>query len=263
LVHGQAAYILPCLGRIEIDRQGGAEQAVSVEDSTGCMHGSKGMAEPAASTLLSEPAIVAGLAKAMLEPNPKVDWDAWVADYSKIRDAIAETYPEIFHDFNARMWTPGGFRKPNAAAKREWKTPNGKANFTVPDTLTVDPDLPDREGTLRLFTVRSDGQFNTTIYSLDDRFRGVTGDRMVLFMSKADMEARGLQDGARVSAFTATDDGVERRVDGLKVMEYPVPPGCIAGYYPECNPLIPLWHYAKESYVPAAKSIAVRIEGAS
>jgi formate dehydrogenase major subunit len=260
LVHGQAAYILPCLGRIEIDRQGGIEQAVSVEDSTGCMHGSRGMAEPAADTLLSEPAIVAGLAKALLPPNPKVDWDAWAADYSRIRDAIAETYPEIFHDFNARMWTPGGFRKPVAAARREWKTPNGKANFTVPDSLTVDPDLPDRAGTLRLFTVRSDGQFNTTIYSLDDRFRGVTGDRMVVFMSRADIDALGLQDGAKVSAVTATDDGVERRVDGLKVVEYPVPPGCIAGYYPECNPLLPLWHYAKESYVPAAKSITVRIE---
>jgi anaerobic selenocysteine-containing dehydrogenase len=95
---------------------------------------------------------------------------------------------------------------------------------------------------------------------MDDRFRGVTGDRMVLFMSRTDMDARGLQDGERVSAVTATDDGVERRVDGLRVMEYPVPAGCIAGYYPECNPLIPLWHYAKESYVPAAKSIAVKIE---
>ena len=260
LVHGQAAYILPCLGRIEIDRQGGVEQAVSVEDSTGCMHGSRGMAEPAADTLLSEPAIVAGIAKALLPPNPKVDWDAWVADYGRIREAIARTYPEIFHDFNERMWTPGGFRKPVAAAKRQWNTPTGKANFTVPDSLVVDPDLPDHPDTLRLFTVRSDGQFNTTIYSLDDRFRGVTGDRKVLLMSRADMDARGLEDGQRVSAVTATNDGVERRVDGLKVMEYPVPPGCIAGYYPECNPLLPLWHHAKEAYVPAAKSIAVRIE---
>jgi formate dehydrogenase major subunit len=260
LVHGQAAYILPCLGRIEIDRQGGVEQAVSVEDSTGCMHGSRGMAEPAADTLLSEPAIVAGIAKALLPPNPKVDWDAWVRDYSKIRDAIAETYPDIFHDFNARMWTPGGFRKPVAAAHREWKTPNGKANFTVPDSLTVDPDMPDHADTLRLFTVRSDGQFNTTIYSLDDRFRGVEGDRKVLLMSRADMDARGLRDGERVTASTATNDGVERKVDGLRVMEYPVPPGCVAGYYPECNPLLPLWHHAKESFVPAAKSIAIRIE---
>jgi len=262
LVHGQAAYILPCLGRIEIDRQGGVEQAVSVEDSTGCMHGSRGMAEPAAHTLLSEPAIVAGIAKALLPPNPKLDWDAWVADYGRIRDAIAETYPEIFHDFNARMWTPGGFRKPVAAAQRQWKTPNGKANFTVPDSLAVDPDMPDHPDTLRLFTVRSDGQFNTTIYSLDDRFRGVEGDRKVLLMSRADMDARGLRDGERVTASTATNDGVERKVDGLRVMEYPVPAGCVAGYYPECNPLLPLWHHAKESFVPAAKSIAIRIQAA-
>jgi molybdopterin-dependent oxidoreductase alpha subunit len=262
LVHGQAAYILPCLGRIEIDRQGGVEQAVSVEDSTGCIHGSHGMAEPAADTLLSEPAIVAGIAKALLPPNPMVDWDAWVGDYGKIRDAIEETYPEIFHDFNERMWTPGGFRKPVAAAHRQWKTPNGKANFTVPDSLTVDPDMPDRADTLRLFTVRSDGQFNTTVYSLDDRFRGVEGDRKVLLMSRADMDARGLKDGERVTASTATDDGVERKVDGLRIMEYPVPTGCVAGYYPECNPLLPLWHHAKDSFVPAAKSIAIRIEAA-
>ena len=261
LVHGQTAYILPCLGRIEIDRQAGGEQSVSVEDSTGCMHGSRGRAEPAADTLLSEPAIVARIAKATLEPNPKVDWDAWVADYAKVRDAIAATYPEIFHEFNQRMWTPGGFRKPVAAAKREWKTPTGKANFTVPDTLSADPDMPLAPDALRLFTVRSDGQFNTTIYSLEDRFRGVQ-DRNVLFMAGADMARLGLADGDIVTALTAVDDGVERKVEGLRVVEYGVPAGCVAGYFPECNPLIPLWHYAKESKVPAAKSIAIRIERA-
>ncbi|NIA56156.1 FdhF/YdeP family oxidoreductase [Massilia sp. TW-1] len=259
LVHGRTAYVLPCLGRIEIDRQAGGEQAVSVEDSTGCMHGSRGRAEPAADTLLSEPAIVAGIAKAALDPNPKVDWDAWVADYAKVRDAIAATYPEIFHEFNDRMWTPGGFRKPVAAAKREWKTPTGKANFTVPDTLSADPDMPVPADALRLFTVRSDGQFNTTIYSLEDRFRGVQ-DRKVLLMAGADMARLGLADGDIVTASTAVDDGVTRTVEGLRVVEYGVPAGCVAGYYPECNPLIPLWHYAKESKVPAAKSIAVRVE---
>ena len=259
LVHGKVAYILPCLGRIEIDRQNGVEQAVSMEDSTGCMHGSRGRAEPAADTLLSEPAIVARLAKATLPHNPKVYWDTWVADYAKVRDAIAATYPDIFHEFNERMWTPGGFRKPVAAAKRQWKTPNGKANFTVPDGLAADPDLKESAGSIRLFTVRSDGQFNTTIYSHKDRFRGVE-DRMVIFMAREDMDAQGLADGDTVQASTVTDDGVERRVDGLRVVEYPVPAGCAAGYYPECNPLIPLWHYAKESKVPAAKSIAVRIQ---
>jgi len=261
LVHGKSAYILPCLGRIEKDRQASGEQAVSIEDSTACMHGSRGQTEPVASTLLSEPAIVAGLAKATLDPNPKVDWDAWIGDYSKIRDAIAATYPKIFHDFNERMWTPGGFRKPLGAVHREWKTPNGKANFTVPDTLNTDPDMPREPDALRLFTVRSDGQFNTTIYSREDRFRGVQ-DRMVLFMARADMQRRGLNEGDFVSASTAVDDGTPRRVEGLRVVEYPIPEGCVAGYYPECNPLVPLWHYAKDSKVPAAKSIDVRIVAA-
>jgi len=260
LVHGQTAYILPCLGRTEIDRQAGGEQAVSMEDSTGCMHGSLGRATPAASTLLSEPAIVARLAKAVLAPNPKVDWDAWVANYALVRDAIAETFPEIFHDFNARMWQPGGFHRPLGAVHREWKTDTGKANFVVPESLDTDPDMPVKDGALRLFTVRSDGQFNTTIYSLDDRFRGVEGDRMVLFVSPEDLERLGMRDGEIVRARTAVEDGVERWVDGLRLRAYPIPVGCVAGYYPECNPLIPLWHYAKESKVPAAKSIAVVLE---
>ncbi|WP_036166992.1 FdhF/YdeP family oxidoreductase [Massilia sp. 9096] len=258
LVHGQDSWILPCLGRIEKDRQASGEQAVSMEDSTACMHGSRGQVEPVADTLLSEPAIVAGIAKATLAPNPKLDWDAWVADYSKIRDAIAETYPEIFHEFNARMWTPGGFRKPVAAAKREWKTETGKANFTVPGGLNADPDMPRAPDALRLFTVRSDGQFNTTIYSLEDRFRGVL-DRMVLFMARADMERLGLKEGDWVSASAAVEETVKRSVDKLRVVEFPIPEGCVAGYYPECNPLIPLWHYAKDSKVPAAKSIDIRV----
>jgi molybdopterin-dependent oxidoreductase alpha subunit len=259
LVHGKVAYLLPCLGRIEIDRQRGGEQAVSMEDSTACMHGSRGRAEPAADTLLSEAAIVAAIAKATLPVNPKLDWDAWVADYAKVRDAIAETYPEVFHDFNDRMWTPGGFRKPLAAARREWKTDTGKANFTTPESLLADPDMPAAAGSLRLFTVRSDGQFNTTIYSHEDRFRG-SESRDVLFMARADMDARGIRDGDRVAASSAFADGVQRRVEQLRVIEFPVPEGCVAGYFPECNSLIPLWHYAKESKVPAAKSIDILVE---
>ena len=260
VIHGKAAYLLPCLGRIEIDRQRTGAQAVTVEDSTSCMHGSRGMAEPVAPTLLSEPAIVAGIAKATLEPNPRVDWDAWVADYGKIRDAMGVTFPEIFHDFNERMWTPGGFRKPLGAAERIWKTESGKAEFTAPDELPGNPDMDGGAGVLRLFTIRSDGQFNTTIYSNDDRFRGVHGSRMVLFMGEADMARHGLQQGDLVALRTKSDDGVERRVDGLQIVPYDVPPGCVAGYYPECNPLIPLWHHAKESKVPAAKSIDVLLE---
>ena len=260
VIHGKASYVLPCLGRIEIDRQAGGEQDVTVEDSTGCMHGSRGRAEPVAGTLLSEPAIVAGIAKATLAPNPRVDWDRWVGDYSLVREAIAETYPDIFHDFNARMWTPGGFRRPLGAAHRVWNTPSGKAHFTAPEALAGNPDLAGGPATMRLFTVRSDGQFNTTIYNYDDHFRGVRGSRMVLFMARADMARYALGEGELVSLRTAASDGVERRVDGLAVVPYDVPEGCIAGYYPELNALIPLWHHAKESKVPAAKAIDVVVE---
>ena len=260
VIHGKQAYILPCLGRIEVDRQAGGPQDVTIEDSTSCMHGSRGAAEPVADTLLSEPAIVAGIAKATLDPNPRVDWDAWVGNYAKVRDAIEATFPDIFTDFNARMWTPGGFRKPVGAAHRVFETESKRAEFTVPEELPGDPDMDAGPPALRLFTIRSDGQFNTTIYHEDDRFRGVFGSRMVLFMSRADMARLQLEQGDTVALRTPADDGVLRRVEGLAVVPYDVPEGCIAGYYPELNPLIPLWHHAKESKVPAAKAIDVLVE---
>ncbi len=260
VIHGKQAYILPCLGRIEVDRQAGGPQDVTIEDSTSCMHGSRGAAEPVANTLLSEPAIVAGIAKATLDPNPRVDWEAWVGDYARVRDAIEATFPDIFTDFNARMWTPGGFRKPVGAAHRVFETESKRAEFTVPEELPGDPDMDAGPPALRLFTIRSDGQFNTTIYHEDDRFRGVFGSRMVLFMSRADMARLQLEQGDTVALRTAADDGVLRRVEGLAVVPYDVPEGCIAGYYPELNPLIPLWHHAKESKVPAAKAIDVLVE---
>ena len=260
VIHGKASYILPCLGRTEIDRQRGVPQAVTIEDSTACMHGSRGMAEPVAANLLSEPAIVAGIARATLAPNPLVDWEGWVADYARIRAAIESTFPAIFHDFEARMWQPGGFRKPLPAARREWDTDSGKANFTVPEALQGDPDMAGNPGTLTLFTIRSDGQFNTTIYSNDDRFRGVSGSRMVLFMAAADMARLALVAGDVVTLRTAARDGFERSVAGLAVVPYDIPAGCVAGYFPECNPLVPLWHHAKDSKVPAVKSVAVLVE---
>jgi len=260
VIHGKQSYILPCLGRIEIDRQAAGPQDVTIEDSTSCMHGSRGAADPVADTLLSEPAIVAGIAKATLDPNPRVDWDAWVGNYARVRDAIEETYPDIFTDFNARMWTPGGFRKPVGAAHRVFETESKRAEFTVPEELPGDPDMDAGPPALRLFTIRSDGQFNTTIYHEDDRFRGVFGSRMVLFMARGDMARLGLEQGDSVALQTPADDGVTRRVEGLSVVPYDVPEGCIAGYYPELNPLIPLWHHAKESKVPAAKAIDVLVE---
>ena len=260
LIHGKVSYLLPCRGRIEVDTQASGEQTVTTEDSTGVMHMSTGVAEPASPNLLSEPAIVAGIAKATLPANPALQWDRWVADYSLIRDEIAAIYPEIFHDFNARRSTPGGFRRPMPAAQRVWKTPNGKANFIPPAGLVEDPDLPKPDPeVMRLMTMRSDDQFNTTIYTLNDRFRGIEGTRRVIFMNPSDLRRFGFTDGDIVSVFTAVDDGVERVVRKMKIIAFDVPKGCLAGYYPECNPLIPLWHHAKDSFVPAGKSIPVRL----
>jgi anaerobic selenocysteine-containing dehydrogenase len=231
-----------------------------MEDSTGCMHGSRGVAAPASEHLLSEPAIIAGIAKATLAPNPKVDWDGWVADYSKIRDAIAETYPEIFHDFNARMWEPGGFHRPLGAKHREWKTKTGKANFVAAKSLSTDIDTPEAErDILQLTTLRSQGQFNTTVYAYRDRFRGVEGTRMVLFMHQNDIDRLELKADDMVSLVTAAGDNVHRQVDGFIVRPYDIPEGCIAGYYPECNPLVPLWHHEERAKVPATKSVPVRV----
>jgi molybdopterin-dependent oxidoreductase alpha subunit len=263
LVHGEVSYILPCLGRIEIDNQASGPQAVSMEDSTGCMHGSRGQVKPASPDLLSEPKIVAELAKAAAASGSTIPWDEWVADYSKIRDAIAAAYPDIFHDFNARMWQPGGFHRPLGARKREWKTKTGKANFITPKSLATDIDAPrDARDVVQLITLRSNGQFNTTVYNYDDRLRGIYGSRHVVLMHRNDIDRFGLSEGQIVSLTTAVDDGVERRVGGLRVVAYDIPEGCVAGYYPECNPLLPLWHHAEKSKTPAAKSIPVRIDSA-
>jgi len=260
VVHGETAYLLPCLGRIEIDRQGGVEQAVSVEDSTGCVHGSRGVAEPASDRLLSEPAIVAGIAKATVGSD-KVPWDEWVADYAKVRRAIARTYPGIFHDLEQRMWRPGGFHRPLAACHREWKTPNGKANFICPPSLEEDDDMTARgPDVLRLTTLRSFDQFNTTVYGLHDRFRGIHGTRHVLMMNGEDIARLGLADGQLVRATTAASDGVAREVGGLRIVRYDIPPGCAAGYFPELTPLVPLWHHAVGSQVPAYKSVPIRLQ---
>ncbi|TWI57568.1 molybdopterin-dependent oxidoreductase alpha subunit [Pseudomonas duriflava] len=262
LVHGQKSYILPCLGRTEIDVQATGEQYNTTEDSTGCIRAWRGVAKPAASTVRSEPAIVAGLAKATLPPNPRIDWDAWVGNYGLVRDAIAETYPEIFHDFNVRMMEPSGFHRPLGASERKWATDTGKANFITPDKLApdddIDPDLQKKD-VLQMMTLRSNDQFNTTVYGYNDRFRGVHGTRAVILMNRHDMTQLGLEEGDQIQAITVVEDGVHREVGPLRVTPYNIPEGCCAGYYPECNPLIPLWHHAERSKVPAAKSIPIRV----
>jgi anaerobic selenocysteine-containing dehydrogenase len=229
-----------------------------MEDSLSMIHGSVGKAKPASEHLLPELAIVAGIAKATLPPNPKVKWDEWVADYAKVRDLIEATYPNKFKDFNKRLFTPGGFYKGNKARERIWETASGKAEFTVADGLTAIgvPDKPDR---WRLITLRSNDQFNTTIYGFSDRLRGIEGTREVLLMHPDEIAAAGLSEGQKVSLVTDADDGVHRQVDGLVVTPFDLPRGTLGGYYPELNPLVPLSYHEELSKTPAYKGVPVRI----
>ncbi|MDE2403219.1 MAG: FdhF/YdeP family oxidoreductase [Sphingomonadales bacterium] len=259
LVNGEVAYLLPCLGRSEEDVQASGPQKVTMEDSLSCIHGSFGKNKPASDDLRSEVAIVAGLAKATLPPNPKVRWDEWTDNYDLIRDLIERTYPKEFADFNARVFTPGGFYRGNAARERVWKTESGKAQFTPLKTLTA-WGAADAPGRYRLMTLRSNDQFNTTIYGYSDRLRGIEGTRDVVLMHPDDIAAAGLQKGQVVSLVSDAGDGVSRKVGGLAVTPFLLPSGCIAGYYPELNPLVPLWYHDEQSKTPAAKGVPVRIE---
>jgi molybdopterin-dependent oxidoreductase alpha subunit len=258
LVNGEVAYLLPCLGRSEQDMQVTGAQAVTMEDSLSCIHGSLGNVTPASEHLKSELAIVCAMAKATLPPNPKAKWDDWTADYGLVRDLIEETYPEMFADFNDRVFTPGGFYKGNAARERIWKTESGKAEFTVPGTLSA-IGVGDTPGRWRLMTLRSNDQFNTTIYGYSDRLRGIEGTRDVLLMNPEDIEAAGLAEGQVVGLATDAGDGEHRQVDGLTVTPFLLPRGCLGGYYPELNPLVPLWYHDQESKTPASKGVPVRI----
>ena len=261
LVHGEISYILPVKSRIEVDAQGGIPQALSMEDSLSCVHGSRGIRTPASRHLLSEVEVVIRMAKASLgAANPKVNWDAWLADYSRIRASIAETYPQVFHDYDRRMWEPGGFHRPLPARARVWQTDTKRANFVTPGGLGENPDMPaDGPDVLRMMTLRSNDQFNTTVYGYNDRFRGIKGTRMVVLMHRDDIERLGLHEGETVTLTTASSDGVARELAGLRVTAYDIPAGCVGTYYPEANVLIPVWHHAKESKTPASKSIPVRV----
>ena len=258
LVNGEVAYLLPCLGRTELDVQAGGEQVVTVEDSLSCIHGSRGRHKPASEHLRSELAIVCGIAKATLPSKPNLHWDEWIGDYAKVRLLIEQTYPEIFHDFEARMFTPGGFYKGNSARERVWKTESGKAEFTTPTHMSA-AGVKDASGRYRLITLRSNDQFNTTIYGYDDRFRGIHGTRHVLLINPSEMEAAGLVPNQIVKLVGDADDGETREVDGLRVTPFDLPDGCLGGYYPEMNPLVPLWYHDERSKTPASKCVPVRI----
>ena len=266
---GQASWILPCLVRAERDLQDSGEQWVSMEDSFSHIYGSRSHREPASVHLKSETAIVCGLAKATLDGrNPKLEWDEWTADYARIRDLIAATFPDEFHDMNARMNKPGGFYRGNAAHERIWKTDSGKAEFTDPGVLNA-CGINDAAGRYHLVTLRSNDQFNTTIYGHSDRLRGLSGSRMIVLMRPEDMAADGLTEHDEVSLVTdlsqvdAGKDTSRRSVRGLKVVPYDLPKGTLAGYYPELNPLVPLWYHEELSKTPASKGVPVRIERGS
>ncbi len=257
LVHGEQALMLPCLARSDIDVQNGNRQSITVEDSMSMVHASSGLVQPPTNALKSEVAIVCGMAMATL-PDCGIDWDYFVADYSRIRDKIAAVFPHLFADFNTKIRQPGGFHLTNPPRQRIWNTATGRANFLTFPGVEEDPPVADT-AMLRLATLRSHDQYNTTIYSLDDRYRGVFGGRMVVFMNSADMQARGIAPGAMVEIESLADDGKRRVVRGFRAKPHSIPEGSIGAYYPETNPLLPLAYHDKKSGTPAAKSIPVLV----
>jgi len=249
LVTGQRALILPCLGRTEHDPAG----FVSVEDSMSAVHASRGALPPASEMLLSEAAIVAGVARATLGPSSRVPWEALGRDHDAVRALIAETIPG-FADFNRRVREPRGFFLPNTARALDFKALGGRAHFSC---IPV-PRIELRPGQLVLMTIRSHDQFNTTVYDVNDRYRGVHGHRHVLLMNAADIVSRGLKPGERV-IITSHFRGEKRRAPGFTVTEYDIPRGCAAAYFPEANSLVPVEHHAEKSRTPASKSIIISV----
>jgi molybdopterin-dependent oxidoreductase alpha subunit len=256
LLVGKYAFLLPCLGRTERDVQASGEQAVTVEDSMSMVHASRGLLPPASEHLRSEPAIVAGIAVATLR-DTRVDWMALIADYDRIRSGIEAVFPE-FANFNARVRVPGGFRLPLPPTERVWNTPSGKAEFVVLSGPGEEAEVAGAD-VLKLTTVRSHDQYNTTIYSLNDRYRGIYGRRDVVFMNEADLRARGLEHGDRVDIDSLAEGGQSMRMTGLTAVAHEIAPGSVAAYYPEANALLPLSYFDPRSGTPSYKCVPVRV----
>lgn len=260
LLQAKAMFLLPCLGRTELDVQATGPQSITVEDSVAMVHVSSGTLPPASRELKSECAIVAGIAKATL-PHTKVEWDELVGNYSLIRDGIEAVLPE-FYDYNNRVIQPRGFHLYIAARHREWLTPSGRAHFLLAPTRQSDPLVDAAADALVLTTIRSHDQYNTTIYGKNDRYRGITGRRDVIFLHEKDLAARGLQHGDRVDVEAivhGADTATRRVVMSLTAVAFDIAEGSAAAYYPEANPLIALEHYDKRCGTPSYKSIPVRI----
>jgi molybdopterin-dependent oxidoreductase alpha subunit len=256
LCHGKEALILPCLGRTERDVQVTGEQFVTVEDTMSMVHGSRGRLEPGSPQLRSEVAIVTGLGYALFGED--IGWRAMGDDYAVIRKHIEHVVPG-FHSFEERAAQDGGFMLPRGPHdSRTFKTATGKARFTVnPPTVVEVP-----EGHLLLQTVRSHDQFNTTVYGLDDRYRGIKGGRRVIFVNADDLRSYGLHDGDLVDVVSVFSDG-ERRAKSFRTVQYPTPRGCAAAYFPEANVLVPLDSTAEISNTPVSKSTVIRLEPAT
>jgi molybdopterin-dependent oxidoreductase alpha subunit len=253
LITGEQALILPCLGRTERDVQTGGEQFVSVENSMGVVHASRGSLQPASKHLLSEPTIVARLATATLNGRSTIDWNGLVADYDRIRDRI-EKVIDGFDDYNRRVREPGGFYLPNSARERQWKTATGKANFTV-HAVPHHNLKPDE---FMMMTMRSHDQYNTTIYGLDDRYRGIYNERRVVLLNREDMQEFGLAAGQVVDLISHFQ-GQQREAKRFIVVEYSIPRRSAATYFPEANVLVPVGSVAEKSNTPTSKSVVITV----
>ena len=266
---GRTALVLPVLGRTERDRQAGpdgrgADQQVTVEDSEGRVHASRGRLEPPSEHVRSEVAVVAGLSKelfvdgsgATLLGRPHADWDGLVADYARVRTHVEHVLPALFGSFENRVAAPDGFFLPHPVRdERRFETDDGRAHFTV-HALEY-PRVP--AGRLLLQTLRSHDQFNTTVYGYTDRYRGIDGGRKVVLVHADDLAEQGLADGDLVDLVSEFHDG-ERRLDGLRAVAYPTARGCAAAYFPEANVLVPAGHVGRGSRTPASKAVVVRLE---
>ncbi|GIV36120.1 MAG: hypothetical protein KatS3mg032_0499 [Cyclobacteriaceae bacterium] len=253
LYTGKTGLILPCLGRTELDVQASGVQFVTVENSTGVVHQSRGGKKPASPYLLSEPKIVAELAKATLD-STSLNWDELVSNYDNIRNLIAQTIPGFDH-YNERVRKPGGFYLPNAVREGMFSTTENKAHFT----LNALPDYQLAPDEFLLMTIRSHDQYNTTIYGLHDRYRGVHNGRYVVFVNPTDMERLGLKPEQPVDLVSCYD-GVIRRARRFRVVPYNIPQQNIAAYFPEANPVVPHNHAANKSHTPISKSVIVKLE---
>ncbi|HEU0251951.1 MAG TPA: hypothetical protein VFR12_02890, partial [Pyrinomonadaceae bacterium] len=253
LITGDRALILPCLGRTEIDEQASGPQFVTTENSMGVVQQSRGSLEPASPELLSEPQIVARLARATLEHRTSVAWEELASDYDKIRDAIERVVPG-FDDYNTRVRNSGGFYLPNAARERVFKTPSGKAQFTIHELPEHDL-APDQ---FLMMTIRSHDQFNTSVYSLNDRYRGISNGRRVVFLNQKDIAAAGLH-ARQVVDLVSHFEGEERVARRFVVVPYDIPRRCAATYFPEANVLVPVRSVALKSNTPASKSVVISI----